>query len=43
LKGDADKGKSKRRFGRTGKGEAVDEQGKAIEARDYLERLIGQP
>jgi uncharacterized protein (TIGR02302 family) len=32
LKGEGDQGKSKRRYGRTGKGDAVDEQGKAIEA-----------
>ena len=32
LKGEGDKGKSKRRYGRTDKGEAVEEQGKAIEA-----------
>ena len=32
LKGEGQKGKSKRRYGRTAKGEAVDEQGKAIEA-----------
>jgi uncharacterized protein (TIGR02302 family) len=32
LKGEGDQGKAKRRYGGTDKGEAVDEQGKAIEA-----------
>ena len=32
LKGEGDQGKAKRRYGRTDKGEAVEDQGKAIEA-----------